>query len=70
MALGFLLNKERMLKEIDQWTALRRIDTPQSICDCCVYRMFDFILVRECRLCSVHMGMLSIMNTGKQEALQ
>jgi hypothetical protein len=67
MALGFLPHRDRMLREIDHWITLRRLDTLQGICDSCVYSMFDFILTRECRTCSVRMGMLAIMDAGNEE---
>jgi hypothetical protein len=63
MELGFLPHPNCcLLREIDTMMSLRRLDVLESICDCCIYRRFEFILARECRSCSVRAGMLELMD--------
>lgn len=66
MGLSFLPNKNTMCKEIEQWIALRKLDTLLSVCDCCVYKVFDYILTQECRTCSVRKGIVRIMDERSQ----
>jgi hypothetical protein len=70
MGLRFLPNKNTMCKEIEQWIALRKLDTLLSVCDCCVYKVFDYILTQECRTCSVRKGIIRIMDERSQRDSQ
>ncbi len=69
MALGFLPNRDMMCKEVEQWIALRKLDTLLSICDCCTFKTFNLILSDDCRICLVRKGILAIMENRKRERL-
>jgi hypothetical protein len=68
MNLSFLPNRETMLKEIEQWIILRKLDTLLGVCNCCMYKVFDFILTQECRTCTVRSGILRIVEEKRREA--
>ena len=67
MDLGFLPNKETMRKEIEQWVVLRKLDTLLGLCNCCMYKVFDFILPQECRGCTVRNGILGVVEAKRRE---
>ncbi len=66
MALGFLPNRDTMCKEVEQWIALRKLDTLLSVCDCCVFKTFNFILSDDCRICQVRKGIAAIVEERKR----
>lgn len=68
MNLSFLPNRETMRKEIEQWIVLRKLDTLMGVCNCCMYKAFDFILTQECRTCTVRNGILSIVEEKRRES--
>jgi hypothetical protein len=70
MSLSFLPNKATMCKEIEQWIAIRKLDTLLSVCECCVFKAYDFILTQECRTCMVRKGILRITDERNQELRQ
>ncbi len=61
MGLGFLPKRDSMCKEIEQWTVLRKLDTLLGLCNCCMYKTFDYILADECRMCTIREGILLIV---------
>ncbi len=67
MGLGFLPKRDAMCKEIERWTALRKLDTLLGLCNCCIYKTFDYILAQECRMCSVRKGIQEILTEKKRE---
>jgi hypothetical protein len=69
MGLGFLPKRDSMCKEIEQMTALRKLDTLLSLCNCCIYKTFDYILAEECRMCMIRKGILLIINEKKRTGL-
>ena len=68
MNLSFLPNRETMRKEIEQWIELRKLDTLMGVCNCCMYKVFDFILTQECRTCAVRDGILRIVEVKRRES--
>ncbi len=75
MNLSFLPNRktlrqerETMREEIEQWIALRKLDTLLGVCNSCMYKVFDFILTQECRTCTVRDGILRITKEEQREA--
>ncbi len=58
MIMGFLASQDSMYHEIEQWIALGRLNTLMSLCNCCVYKVFDFILAPECRMCIIRKGIV------------
>ena len=69
MGLGFLPKRDSMCKEIEQWTALRKLDALLGLCNCCIYKTFDYILAEECRMCMIRKGILLIINEKKRTGL-
>ncbi len=67
MSLGFLPKRDSMCKEIEQWTILKKLDRLLGLCNCCVYKTFDYILADECRMCTIRQGILLIVKE-KQRA--
>ncbi len=67
MGLGFLPSRDKMMKEIEQWTVLKKLDTLTGLCNCCLYRVFD--LVQECRTCKVQRGIESIAGERSEETV-
>lgn len=67
MSLGFLPKRDSMFKEIEQWTALRKLETLLDLCNCCIYKTFDYILADECRMCMIRKGILLIINEKKRQ---
>ena len=39
----------------------------RSLCNCCVFKVFDFILAPECRMCVIRKGIVCIANEGKKD---
>ncbi len=70
MALGFLPNRDTMCKEVEQWIALRKLDTLLSLCDCCTFKTFNFILSDDCRICLIRKGIVAIMEDRKRERMR
>jgi len=68
MNLSFLPNTDMMCKEIEHWVELRKLDTLLGVCNCCMYKVFDFILTQECRTCTVRQGILRIVEEKRREA--
>jgi hypothetical protein len=68
MNLSFLPNSDMMRKEIEHWIELRKLDTLLGVCNCCMYKVFDFILTQECRTCTVRNGILRIVEEKRREA--
>jgi hypothetical protein len=58
-----------MYKEIEQWTACKKLDALLGLCNCCVYKAFDYILPVECRMCVIRKGILKISDEKRREAL-
>jgi len=52
---------------VEQWIALKRLDMLRSLCNCCVFKVFDFILAPECRMCVIRKGIVCIANEGKKD---
>lgn len=67
MGLGFVPSRETMVKQIEQWVALRKMDTLLSVCECCIFKTFDFILTQECRSCAVRKGILHLMDEASMK---
>ncbi len=67
MGLGFLPKRDAMCKEIEQWTTLRKLDTLLGLCNCCIYKTFDYILSDECRMCNVRKGIQKILTEKARE---
>lgn len=56
-----------MGEEIEQWIALRKLDTLLGVCNCCMYKVFDFILTQECRTCAIRDAILMISKEKQLE---
>lgn len=54
MGISFFPSRNNMIKEVDQWIVLNKIDMLMSLCNCCLYKMFD--MAHECRSCRVRSG--------------
>lgn len=70
MGLSFLPNRDKMCKQVEQWVVLEKMDTLLSVCECCVFKTYDFILTQECRTCNVRKGILAIADEKNREARQ
>jgi hypothetical protein len=68
MSLAFFPSRDSMMKEIQQWIALRRVEMLHSLCNCCTYKQFDYTLSRDCRSCSVLAGIRKLVHEDKREA--
>ena len=69
MGLGFLPSRESMYIEVQKWTALRQLDTLQGLCNSCVYKTFDIILAKVCRMCVIRKGILWIQTESRCDRL-
>ncbi len=67
MGLSFLPNRDNMCKEIEQWIALRKMDTLMSVCSCCMFKAYDFMLPKECNTCTIRRGILKIADEKNRE---
>ncbi len=66
MTMGFLASQDSMYHEIEQWVARGRLDTLISLCNCCVYKVFDLILTPKCRMCIIRKGIVLITNERRK----
>ena len=66
MSLAFFPSKENMMKEVQQWVALRKVDMLQSICNCCTYKQFNYTMSRDCRSCNVQAGIRKLVREEKR----
>ncbi len=66
MGLGFLPKRDSMCKEVEQWTILKKLDRLLGLCNCCMYKTFDYILADECRMCTIRKGILKIIQEKQQ----
>ena len=62
MSLAFFPSRENMMKEVQQWIVLRKLDMLQSLCNCCVYKTFDCTMSRDCRSCNVRAGIHTLVD--------
>lgn len=69
MGLGFLPKRDNMCKEVELWTACKKVETLLGLCNCCVYKAFDYILPDECRMCVIRKGILRIADEKKRDGL-
>ena len=67
MSLSFLPNRATMCKEIEQLIKSNKLDTLLSICECCVFNAYNFILTQECRACMVRKGIIRITDERSRE---
>jgi hypothetical protein len=65
MSFSFFPSRNNMIKEVDQWIVLKRVDMLMSLCNCCVYKMFD--MGHECRSCRVRRGIQRIARLRSSE---
>jgi hypothetical protein len=68
MGLAFFPSRESIMKEIQQGVTLRRVDMLLSLCNCCTYKQYDYTLSRDCRSCSVRVGIRKLSHEDKREA--
>ena len=66
MSLAFFPNRESMMKEIQQWVALRKLEMLQSLCNCCTYKQFGYTLSRDCRSCNVQARIRKLVREEKR----
>lgn len=66
MGLAFFPSRENMMKEIQQWVALRKVEMLQSFCNCCTYKQFDYTMSRDCRSCIVQAGIRKLVREEKR----
>ena len=66
MSLAFFPNRESIMKEIQQWVALRKLEMLQSLCNCCTYKQFGYTLSRDCRSCNVQAGIRKLVREEKR----
>jgi len=66
MTVNFYPNREKMVKEIEQYAASGMLEVLQSLCKCCVYKILDeSTLVTECHRCRVQQGISEIVNKSR-----
>ena len=70
MSLAFFPSRDNMMKEIQQWVVLRKLDMLQSLCNCCTYKQFDYTMSRDCRSCNVRAGIHKLVHEKKREAVE
>ncbi len=71
MKINFYPCRDRMFKEIEHCTVLKRIDTLLSFCNSCVYRVGENVEAhRECLTCKVRQGMNRTLNNRKRKPVE
>jgi hypothetical protein len=68
MSISFFPSRSNLTKEVDQWIVLKRVDMLMSLCNCCLYKMFD--TANECRACRVRSGISRIVARCSREPLE
>ncbi len=67
MAINFYLNREQLVKEIEQWVASSNLDAMLGFCRCCVNSLYEeSTLVNECLKCSIQQGITKMSNNRKE----
>ena len=65
MKISFFPSRENMIKEVDRLIAAQNSDTLASLCNCCLFKMFD--MDYECQACRVKIGIRSIDRESRQD---
>jgi hypothetical protein len=61
MSVSFFPSRDNMIKEIEQWIVLQKLDMLVSLCNCCLYK------VSECQTCKVWGGIRRIIRTQTKD---
>jgi hypothetical protein len=68
MSMSFLPSRDNMIKEIDQWIVLQKLDMLVGLCNCCMYKVFA--ADHECRSCRVKSGIRRIVRSQRREPVE
>ena len=63
MSVNFYPSREKMSEEIKLCTTQKRLDTLQSFCGSCIYRIFEENHVYVCHSCEVQQGKNKIVKS-------
>ncbi|MDA8101232.1 MAG: hypothetical protein M0042_16555 [Nitrospiraceae bacterium] len=68
MSISFFPSRDNMIKEIEQWIVLNKLEMLMSLCNCCSYKVFD--LAYECQNCRVKTGIRKIATVKARERVE
>jgi hypothetical protein len=68
MSISFFPNRNNLIKEVDQWIVLNKVDMLMSLCNCCLYKVFD--MSHACRSCRVKRGIQRIAKQMEKDMRQ
>ena len=68
MSMSFFPSRENMMKEVDQWIVLQKLEMLTGLCNCCMYKVLAS--GRECRACRVGLGIRRIVDLRRREPVE
>lgn len=68
MSMSFLPSRDSMVKEVDQWIILQKLEMLIGLCNCCMYKVLA--AGRECRSCRVRFGIRRITEAQRREPVE
>jgi hypothetical protein len=63
MTISFFPSRANMIKEVDRLIAAGSLDVLTSLCNCCLFRVFE--PDQECRSCKVHVGIRRLVRDSE-----